>query len=360
MVYFSAKGFPEGEEVEFTIHGPNEKKTYVAIVEKDVVFFGGLVCTPYATAPAARLSWIVEPGMGAGNYLVTAKGKSGKATLAFTVTENQVPNFGVSVGDTSLPLVLGPKRTINLVYSKFGSNQIVTTLLYNPKIDEGPSNPIRYINIQMDGNGSAVQAIKWDPTLPPGKYWFLVPDIVPDTQPNPEYSDFPVEPALWGVYFYADAVPEYDPDRLYLSTQDILLRPSCGNELTVQANKTINLRYGVWGVNGLDLLEETKDKIITRLFIDGKEVVGYRSNKVIPMSEMRCGSSLENGYFLYSETQIGPFGNYSDPTLLDVRVEYSFTDAITDGYDLTPRDGKRDQYNPSTPFQQSFKIKLEP
>ena len=358
MVYLAAKGLPEGEPIKFTIQGPNGQKSYTSMVNRDIEYPGGNICKPYATAPAARLSWVVDSEMGAGKYTVTAEGKSEKATMEFTVEENQAPNFGVSVGDTSLPLVLGPERMINLVYSKFKPNQIVTTLLYNPAREENGSKPIRYINTKMDQNGSAVQTIKWDSTLPPGKYWLLVPDIIPQIQPNPKYADLPVEPALWGIYFFADTPPLYDPKDLYLSTEDIVLRASCGAEFKLQANKTINLRYGIWGANGMELLQSTKDKIITRLFVNGKEVAGYRPDKVVPASEMPCGNLLKNEYFLYNETQIGPFDAFSDPGELDIRVEYSFADTVTDGYDLSPKDGTDDQYSPSTPFYLDFKIKL--
>lgn len=355
MVYFTAQGFSDGEQVHFTIQGPNGVETYVSEVQNNVQYHENRGnCSLDAAPAAARISWIVNPKLGVGTYKVTVKGEISEASLGFPVVESPTPNFGVSVGDSSLPLVLSPEREIKLIYSGFQPNTIVTTLLYYQNIEEKSEELVRYIDFQMDETGSAVNTVPWDSSLPPGKYWFLVPAILPKIS---AVSDFGVDPALWAVYFYADTPPIYDPAKLFSSAQNILLRPSCGVKLTANKDNAINLRYGIWGVNGHNLLEETKDKIITRLFINGDEVVGYRSNKVIPMSEMQCGNSLENGYFLYNETQIGPYQNISE---LNVKVEYSFNDTITDGYDLLPKDGMMDFYTPKTSFTQTYTIKIVP
>ena len=216
MVYFSAFGYLLGEPVEYTIQGPTGTKTYQSKVQKNVEYSRS-TCELQATAPAARLSWVVDPELGVGNYTVTVDGKAGKASLNFVVAEADVPSFGISVGTSSLPLVFGPERTVNLVYSNFQPNQVVTTLVYNPKTQYTSdadlfSRPVRYINVQMDQYGTAVRTVKWDTSLPPGWYWFLVPGMLPDKQPNQNYSDFPIEPALWGIYSYFDIPPEYNPE----------------------------------------------------------------------------------------------------------------------------------------------------
>lgn len=75
------------------------------------------------------------------------------------------------------------------------------------------------------------------------------------------------------------------------------------------------------------------------------------------MTEMPCGNYLENGYFIHSESQLGPF---RDGDILDIKVEYSFIESITDGYDFSPKDGIQDVFSPSTPFTQTYTIKIVP
>ena len=361
MVYFTAQGYPPDENVQFLIQGPNGSETYNSKVQPNVQYYADSGdCSVKANTAAARLSWVAIPELGAGQYKITASGKNGKSELSFFVTESLSPNFGVSVGSTSLPLVFDPTEEIKVVYSGFQPYETVRTLLYYTGVDikSEENSLVGYIDFKMDKNGSKTESIKWDTTFPRGKYWLLVPKTLPTSPPTEYYG---INPVFSSIYFYAGIPPVYDPNKLKKEMKDLLLRPSCGTEISINGNPSINLIYGIWGVNGLDLLEETKNDIITRLFINGEEVVGYRSNNVIPMSEMPCGNNLENGYFLYSESQIGPLlGTLQDIYELDIRVDYSFNGTITDGYDFSPKDGIKDIFSPSTPFSQTYVIKIIP
>jgi hypothetical protein len=209
----------------------------------------------------------------------------------------------------------------------------------------------------MDGTGTSVTSVDWDPSLSPGKYWLVTPATIPKESKVPDFGNNPV---LWAVYFFVDYSPDYDADALASSTQNIFLRPSCGSEMNVQADKVYNLQYGPWGANGLDLLNATKDKVITRLFVNDEEVVGYRPDEVMTMSQVPCGSFIENAYYLYNEAQIGPFYLWNGEQEINIRVEYSFVDTITDGYDLSPQDGQNDLYSPTTSFSQTYKLIVVP
>jgi len=355
MVYFVALGYAFNETVNFIIQGPNGTETYTSIVQNNIQYADQQgSCSLNAATAGARLSWVVNPYLGVGEYKITVTGTGGKAEFRFNVIDSQAPNFGVSVGSSTLPLVMGPQKEIKVVYSGFEPHQIIRTLLYSTNSETYSSHLVRYVEVEMDVTGSASSIINWDSSLPSGKYWLLVPETLPRVSPTRDYG---INPALYAIYFFVNMTAPYSPEHLMPTFQDIILRPSCGVELSSQNGNSINLKYGFWGVNGSRLLEMTKNKVITHLFINGDEFIGYRSNKVIPMSEMPCGNYLENGYFIFSESQLGPFQNVDK---LDIRVEYSFSNSITDGYDFSPKNGIEDIYSPNTPFTQAYTLKIVP
>lgn len=355
MVYFVAYGYPYNETVQFKIQGPNGTETYTSPVQNNIQYTDQKgSCSLKADTAGARLAWVANPTLGVGEYRVTVSGTEGKAELIFNVSESKSPSFGISVGSSSLPLVMGPEKEIKLVYTGFDTHQIVRTLLYSTNNETYSSDLVRYVDVEMDTTGSAILKLNWDTSLPSGKYWLLVPETLPKVSPTKYYG---ITPAFYAIYFFVDTASPYTTENLTSAFQDIILRSSCDTDISLQSGRPINFKYGFWGVNGLDLLESTKNKIITRLFINNEEIIGYRSSQAVSMTEMPCGNYLENGYFIHSESQLGPF---RDGDILDIKVEYSFIESITDGYDFSPKDGIQDVFSPSTPFTQTYTIKIVP
>jgi hypothetical protein len=133
--------------------------------------------------------------------------------------------------------------------------------------------------------------------------------------------------------------------------QTLFLRPSCGEDLQVEANRSIELVYGVWGAQNEDLLAETQDQITVQLFVDGERVTGQRHSDRLAMDEVPCGSELAGASWLYHTVELDglPAGSHA------LRVTFAFDTPITDGFDQNG-DGQPDTYGPQSGFEQIFSI----
>jgi hypothetical protein len=335
MIYLSVVGYPEGELVSFTIHGPGKSEKFYAVVKRDFYIDAG-ICEPIDLPPSARLSWLIKPDIGTGQYTVEVEGSSGIVAMSLLVEKPTLPTFGIYTGESS---------QLVIAYAGFQPNQSVTTLLYKLTPENHAADVVAYLKTDMDETGSARSYINWPPEFPGGEYWIFVPETIPDNAQ---------EKALWGVpIFYSpkESLKDLTEDT-YQDPQKIILRPSCGNSFHVEEG-VLHLQYGFWVAKDADILTQTKDKIVVRLYVQGEEVPGYRLNKFFEMNEMPCGDGLHDGVFIFSETKFHTMyplrGRFQEE--IEVRVEFSFIDSITDGYDL---------FTPDTPITQVYTLRLAP
>jgi hypothetical protein len=216
MVNFLARGYGNGEIVEFSMKDPlGGIEHYSTTVDRlERLHPSGRIEEEYE---AARLSWVASPTLGPGEYELTVSGASGTATLTFNVYESPMPNFGASFGAAGHPLVLTHNEEIQLYYAGFLPGQTVQTFLYRstfPAIsDFGGEEYVQYwlsathssdvsttgendlelvggFEIRVNENGYAEVGMIWPDSLAQGLYSLVVPEVIPEgtVVPHPFFT----------------------------------------------------------------------------------------------------------------------------------------------------------------------------
>ncbi len=137
--------------------------------------------------------------------------------------------------------------------------------------------------------------------------------------------------------------------------QRVFLRRSCG-ELThvVEANRPIQLLYGVWVAKGKGFLEDDLKHLSVKLRVDGKIMQGELQSPT-PISRIPCGKVFEEGYWAAYMIQLPPLS----PGEHIIEFVYSFDGQVTDGYD-SDGDGELDLFGPGEWGEQSYTLIVEP
>ncbi|MBX3000754.1 MAG: hypothetical protein KF893_19695 [Caldilineaceae bacterium] len=127
---------------------------------------------------------------------------------------------------------------------------------------------------------------------------------------------------------------------------ELVLRPACGNNPTVPAGAPIDLLYGIWATRGYDRAAANQSYIRIELTIDGQPVSGERQlPPVADLPQAICGVDYADSYWVYHTVRLDPLG----PGQHNVRIVYSFTQTVQDGYGGT--------YN--QPFTQQYVITVQ-
>ena len=110
------------------------------------------------------------------------------------------------------------------------------------------------------------------------------------------------------------------------------IRPACGSDYTVEADKAIELHYGGWYAKGLTLGTDNANHLTVTLFIDGQKISGIKQDvqQVTPSwyPGASCGSQdYSDAFGTFYIANIGTLtsGKHS------VQVIYSFDKQVTDG-----------------------------
>jgi hypothetical protein len=124
---------------------------------------------------------------------------------------------------------------------------------------------------------------------------------------------------------------------------DLVLRPACGNYPTIPAGRPIDLLYGIWATRGYDRAVANEPYIQIDLTIDGQPISGERQlPPVADLPQAICGRDYDDSYWVYHTVRLDPLS----PGQHNVRIVYSFTQTVQDGYGGTH----------SQPFTQQYVI----
>ena len=112
------------------------------------------------------------------------------------------------------------------------------------------------------------------------------------------------------------------------------IRPACGSSYTIESGRVIELRYGTWYTDGLEVAIEHANHLTVTLFLDGKEITGTKQPVVkVNTSSFpgaTCGSrDYSNAFGIFYIAIIGPL----TPGEHSVKVNWYFDTQIIDGYD---------------------------
>jgi hypothetical protein len=132
--------------------------------------------------------------------------------------------------------------------------------------------------------------------------------------------------------------------------QTLFLRPSCGTTYHAQADKPVEIQYGAWAANGVELAEENKKHLTVELLIDHQPIARQRQFDA-PMSSIPCGKVLPGSYWIVHATLIDSLS----PGEHSIEVIYTFDQEITDGYD-SDNDGELDRYRANKPIRQVYTL----
>ena len=111
------------------------------------------------------------------------------------------------------------------------------------------------------------------------------------------------------------------------------IRPACGSEYTIEAGKTIELHYGGWYADGLELGTENANHLTVTLLVDGQIVSGTKQPVQKVTSTWYPGASCSptrdysNAFGTFYIANIGTLTTGEHP----VQVIYSFDKQVTDG-----------------------------
>jgi hypothetical protein len=111
------------------------------------------------------------------------------------------------------------------------------------------------------------------------------------------------------------------------------IRPACGTTYTIETGKAIELRYGTWYAEGLELAIDNAKHLSVTLFIDGRKIPAIQqpvqpvTASSYPGAECSPSRDYSNAFGIFYVANIGPFtsGEHS------VRVIYSLDKQVTDG-----------------------------
>jgi hypothetical protein len=139
------------------------------------------------------------------------------------------------------------------------------------------------------------------------------------------------------------------PEPTSIARKEIFLRPTCDKTIRVDSDQPIRIIYGLWASKGKALAQETYSSVNAELSINGRNYAGKKSNEIMPMQEIPCGTKLAEAYWTFYTIDLGDFipGEYT------ITVDFWFADEVTDGYDLNG-DGVLDKYK--NPFNQKFTL----
>lgn len=126
---------------------------------------------------------------------------------------------------------------------------------------------------------------------------------------------------------------------------EVVLRPACGDEVTVPANTPIDLIYGIWAARGAERAAANQYYIAIELNIGNNSFDGEEMGPVDHLPQIICGSDYEDSYWVYHTLRLAPLA----PGVYPVRVTYRFSGTVEDGWG--------DAY--AQPFTQQYVITVE-
>lgn len=109
--------------------------------------------------------------------------------------------------------------------------------------------------------------------------------------------------------------------------QVLFVRPKCGTSYTIEANRTIELRYGTWGAANVELAQQNAQHMSVRLTVDGQPVAGGVQSRIVPTTDFPCNPT-GSGFGLYYIVQLRGLsaGEHHGSFVV------SFDVAVTDGW----------------------------
>lgn len=136
------------------------------------------------------------------------------------------------------------------------------------------------------------------------------------------------------------------------------IRPACGYSYTVESGKTIELHYGGWYADGLELGTENTKHLTVTLFVDGQIISGTKQPVQKVTSTWYPGASCDskdysNAFGTFYIANIGTLteGEHS------IQVIYSFDTQVIDGYD---ENGNPSTYGPGQLDPLQFSVVATP
>lgn len=139
---------------------------------------------------------------------------------------------------------------------------------------------------------------------------------------------------------------EIDHSQTNTAPVEVVLRPACGNRVTVPADTPIDLIYGIWASRGQQRAQTNALYTTINLVIDGQEITGdVAQYPVADLPQAICNRDYDESYWVYSRAQLPPL----TPGVYSVQVTYRFSQPTEDGYGGTY----------AQPFTQQYEIVVE-
>jgi hypothetical protein len=138
------------------------------------------------------------------------------------------------------------------------------------------------------------------------------------------------------------------------------IRKSCGSAYTVETGNIVELHYGGWYAQGLDVAIDNANHLTVTLSVDGQKIPGIQqpvrpvTSASYPGADCTPTRNYSDAFGFFYIANIGPL----TPGEHSVQVVYSFDKQITDGgYD---NNGNPDYYGPGELDPQQFTIIARP
>ena len=177
--------------------------------------------------------------------------------------------------------------------------------------------------------------------------------LPPSSTPKPTTAvpsiDTPIPTTAPTVTTKPTLLPTIAPTRPP-TPQIIFLRQRCGTTYTIQADRSLEIRYGGWLAIGADLAKQNAQHLTVRLVLDGELVAGAQQ-PIVPGSTIPCGVARPDAYGLFYVAQVGPLSAGTHAA----SVTWILDEQVTDGGDVNG-DGTPDLYGPGEVGTNQFTI----